>query len=194
MDALEALSDCDSDSDSGDASGSGSGAGGGAGAGDAAGASGGAAGPAAAGPGPAAKKAKITLADLEAQGYTSGPSVLFIKPPDEAAEASWEWGDGRAQKSGEGAEESAEERRRTHEAATTAAEEAAALAMKAQAHAARLREAARAEKEELAKKKRLTWNDKEKRKREAGMASRGRSTVEEEKRVARQYGVFSGFD
>jgi hypothetical protein len=34
----------------------------------------------------------------------------------------------------------------------------------------------------------------EKRKRDAGMQSRGKSTVEEEKRIARQFGVYSGFD
>lgn len=34
----------------------------------------------------------------------------------------------------------------------------------------------------------------EKRKRDAGQQSRGKSTVEEEKRIARQYGVYSGFD
>jgi hypothetical protein len=34
----------------------------------------------------------------------------------------------------------------------------------------------------------------EKKKRDSGMQSRGKSTVEEEKRVARQFGVYSGFD
>jgi hypothetical protein len=34
----------------------------------------------------------------------------------------------------------------------------------------------------------------EKRKRDEGRQSRGKSTVEEEKRIARAYGVYSGFD
>jgi hypothetical protein len=34
----------------------------------------------------------------------------------------------------------------------------------------------------------------EKRKRDAGQATRGKNYVEEEKRQARNYGVFSGFD
>jgi hypothetical protein len=34
----------------------------------------------------------------------------------------------------------------------------------------------------------------EKKKRDTGMQSRGKSTVEEEKRIARQFGVYSGFD
>lgn len=34
----------------------------------------------------------------------------------------------------------------------------------------------------------------EKMKRDAGQQSRGKSTVEEEKRIARQFGVYSGFD
>lgn len=34
----------------------------------------------------------------------------------------------------------------------------------------------------------------EKKKRDAGQQSRGKSTVEEEKRIARQFGVYSGFD
>ena len=38
------------------------------------------------------------------------------------------------------------------------------------------------------------WNESEKRKRDNGQASRGKSTVEESKRQAREMGVYSGFD
>lgn len=34
----------------------------------------------------------------------------------------------------------------------------------------------------------------EKKKRDTGQQSRGKSTVEEEKRIARNFGVYSGFD
>ncbi|KAF6258244.1 hypothetical protein COO60DRAFT_1519717 [Scenedesmus sp. NREL 46B-D3] len=141
------------------------------------------------------QKTDITIEDLQKQGYTGGPSVLYMKPPEEVAQANWAWSDGKALKGKEDAEESYEERQRTHAAATTAAEEGARLAMKAQQHAARLRDEARQEREELAQKSRKdSFNQKEKRKRDAGMQSRGKSTVEEEKRIARQFGVYSGFD
>eukprot|EP00775_Hariotina_reticulata_P003201 gene3201-3478_t len=86
------------------------------------------------------------------------------------------------------------ERRRTHEAATTRAEEGARLALKAAEHSVKLKEDALKEQQELAKQKRLTFQQKEKRKRDSGMQSRGKSTVEEEKRIGRQYGMYSGFD
>eukprot|EP00879_Flechtneria_rotunda_P011214 GHRR01011712.1.p1 GENE.GHRR01011712.1~~GHRR01011712.1.p1 ORF type:complete len:194 (+),score=66.66 GHRR01011712.1:247-828(+) len=139
-------------------------------------------------------KAEITIEDLQKQGYQSGPSVLFMKPPDGPLEQNWNWSNGKAEKAREGSEETYEERTRTHEAATSAAEESARLAMKAAEHAAKLRQQAKQEQQELAKQKKLSFNQKEKRKRDAGMQSRGKSTVEEEKRVARQYGVYSGFD
>jgi hypothetical protein len=86
MDALEGLSDGD-DSDS-SASGSGS-----DGEGEGGGGSGkkqkGADGkPVAAAAAP--KKKEITLDDLQAQGFTTGPSVLFIKPPQENTQ-DWNW-------------------------------------------------------------------------------------------------------
>lgn len=87
-----------------------------------------------------------------------------------------------------------QERRQTHEAATVASEEGARLALKAAEHAAKLREEALKEREELKAKKNLSWSQKEKKKRDGGQQSRGKSTVEEEKRIARQFGVYSGFD
>jgi len=51
-------------------------------------------------------------------------------------------------------------RRRTHEAATTAAEEGARLALKAAEHASKLRDASRLEQQELAKQKRLSFQQK----------------------------------
>ena len=40
----------------------------------------------------------------------------------------------------------------------------------------------------------LSFRQKEKRKRDAGQASRGKNYVEEEKRLLRDSGVYSGFD
>ena len=54
--------------------------------------------------------------------------------------------------------------------------------MLAAEQARKLREEQAAERAKLAADKRLTWNAKEKRKRDAGMQSRGKNYVEEEKR------------
>lgn len=35
--------------------------------------------------------AGITLEDLQKQGYSSGPSVLFMKPPKEEQQTNWTW-------------------------------------------------------------------------------------------------------
>lgn len=40
----------------------------------------------------------------------------------------------------------------------------------------------------------LSVSDKEKRKRNLGQQSRGKNFVEEEKRIQRNYGMYSGFD
>jgi hypothetical protein len=42
---------------------------------------------------PASKKAKpdVTIDDLEKAGYTSGPSVLYMKAPQEEQQCDWAW-------------------------------------------------------------------------------------------------------
>jgi len=47
---------------------------------------------------------------------------------------------------------------------------------------------------ESRKEKNVSFSQKEKRKRELGQASRGKNYVEEEKRLLRESGVYSGFD
>ena len=48
---------------------------------------------------------------------------------------------------------------------------------------------------EQQQRRKLSWKQKEKRKREQGQAKGGKGNyVEEEKRVAREFGVYSGFD
>lgn len=37
------------------------------------------------------KKQKISLEDLQKQGYNSGPSVLYMKPPEEEGQQNWSW-------------------------------------------------------------------------------------------------------
>lgn len=87
-----------------------------------------------------------------------------------------------------------QERRHTQYAATIGTEDSATLATRAVQYSEKLRQEAREEKERLAAEKRLTLNQKEKRKRNAGQATKGKNYVEEEKRLARNYGVYSGFD
>ncbi|KXZ50946.1 hypothetical protein GPECTOR_14g192 [Gonium pectorale] len=164
------------------------------------------------------KKPALSLEDLEKAGYKSGPSVLFVKPPAEQEPQDWNWSNGKAAK-GQEDEDDHQDRAATREAVTRGLEESAAMAVKAMGHAARMREAARQEREEVKqermaaadKGKPLSFNQKasaaprgatgarqhcriEKRKRDAGQTSRAKNYVEESKRQAREYGVYSGFD
>ncbi|PNW70385.1 hypothetical protein CHLRE_17g717700v5 [Chlamydomonas reinhardtii] len=128
--------------------------------------------------GPAKKKAAIKLEDLERAGYKSGPSVLYVKPPAETGEQNWNWGSGREAK--EKGEDSDEDRGATR-AAVQGVEASAAIAVKAMAQQAALREGARQERleakmERIAQeKKALTFNQKEKRKRDEGKTSRAKN-------------------
>ncbi|KAG2437937.1 hypothetical protein HXX76_005553 [Chlamydomonas incerta] len=148
--------------------------------------------------GPAKKKAAIKLEDLERAGYKSGPSVLYVKPPAETGEQNWNWGSGREAKE-KGDDDSDEDRAATR-AAVRGVEESAVIAVKAMAQQAALREGARQERlearlDQMAKdKKALSFNQKEKRKRDEGKTSRAKNYVEESKRQAREFGVYSGFD
>mmetsp|Transcript_8892 Transcript_8892/g.18981 ORF Transcript_8892/g.18981 Transcript_8892/m.18981 type:complete len:189 (+) Transcript_8892:60-626(+) len=145
---------------------------------------------------PAEKKTKkgITIEDLQRAGYKSGPSVLNMKAPQEAGPQNWNWSDGKAAKKYEPVHETLQEREQTRHAATEGAEQGAEYAMKAAAQVQRLHEERRKEREQLERERRLTFNQKEKRKRDEGKASRGKNYVEEEKRVARGLGMYSGFD
>jgi hypothetical protein len=142
-----------------------------------------------------AKKPKsVTLEDLQRAGFKGGPSVLLMRPPEEQQDMSFSWSDGRAAKEKEPEKESWQERQQTHYAATQGAEETSTLALKAVQHAERLREERRLEKQQQERDRKLSFSQKEKRKREEGKTSRTGSYVEEEKRLGRKFGVFSGFD
>jgi hypothetical protein len=37
------------------------------------------------------QKTDVSLEDLQKQGYSSGPSVLYMKPPEEDGQQNWSW-------------------------------------------------------------------------------------------------------
>ncbi|XP_016474275.1 uncharacterized protein LOC107796069 [Nicotiana tabacum] len=122
-------------------------------------------------------KRKSKAVDFEAlsrHGYKGGLSVLKVPPPKEPdQEQNWSWSKGKETREKE-KEETYQERQKTR-AALQEAEELV--------HA-------RTQKE----RKNFSFSQKEKRKRDLGQASRGKSYVEEEKRLLRDNGVYSGFD
>ncbi|KAM0998169.1 hypothetical protein ACFX13_008073 [Malus domestica] len=131
-------------------------------------------------------KPKSKVVDFEAlkqHGYKGGPSVLGVPPPKAPEqEPNWTWSTGREDgkdgkpgtKKTEEEEESYEQRQKTR----------AALASGEKLETALTR----------SDKRNLSFSQKEKRKRELGQASRGKNYVEEEKRLLRDSGVYSGFD
>ncbi|KAL6873463.1 hypothetical protein ACP4OV_013545 [Aristida adscensionis] len=115
---------------------------------------------------------------LSRHGYRGGPSVLTVRPPVE--EPNWSWSTGKDRNDKDDAPESFEERERTR-AAVTEGEKLIGV------HNA---QPSLLEKD----KKNASFSQKEKRKRDLGQASRGKNYVEEEKRLLRGSGVYSGFD
>lgn len=123
---------------------------------------------------PAKKKKKgFDFEALSRHGYKGGLSVLKVPPPKEMEEQDWSWSKGDEKQPKEG-EESFEERQKTRAAIADGEELAYALTQK--------------------EKKNLSFQQKEKRKRDLGQASRGKNYVEEEKRLLRESGIYSGFD
>uniref|UniRef100_A0A0E0LDP9 Uncharacterized protein n=1 Tax=Oryza punctata TaxID=4537 RepID=A0A0E0LDP9_ORYPU len=115
---------------------------------------------------------------LSRHGYRGGPSVLTVPPPK--VEPNWSWSTGKDRNDKEDQTESYEERERTR-AAVTEGEKLIGV---------RNPQLRQMEKE----KKDASFSQKEKRKRDRGQASRGKNYVEEEKRLLRGSGVYSGFD
>lgn len=139
-------------------------------------------------------KKGLGLLDYEAlsrHGYTGGLSIMNVPAPvAEAGEQDWSWSHGNNKRKGEDGEggESIEHRERTREAVTEVAEVAATKALAAFNFAKKQKTDA------IAEQRALSFSQKEKRKREMGQASRGKNYVEEEKRLLRDQGVYSGFD
>ncbi|XP_071738231.1 uncharacterized protein [Rutidosis leptorrhynchoides] len=123
----------------------------------------------------AKRKSKgIDFAALSQHGYKGGLSVLKVPPPKEDdKDRDWSWSTGKETRGANEPEESYQERQKTR---------AALLEGEQLTHARTQRE------------KNLSFAQKEKRKRDMGQASRGKSYVEEEKRLLRENGVYSGFD
>ncbi|XAR58569.1 hypothetical protein NMG60_11014017 [Bertholletia excelsa] len=122
------------------------------------------------------KKTKaIDFDALSRHGYKGGLSVLSVPPPKEANDQKqcWSWSTGKESRPKE-TEETYEERQRTRNAILEAEQ---------LTNVQNQRE-----------KKNLSFAQKEKRKRDLGQASRGKNYVEEEKRLLRENGIYSGFD
>ena len=125
------------------------------------------------------KTGGVDLSALSRHGYRGGPSVLTVRPQQES---NWSWSTGKDRDDKEAAPESYEERERTR-AAVTEGEKLIGV-QNAPPNPLLL------EKDQ----KNASFSQKEKRKRDRGQASRGKNYVEEEKRLLRGSGVYSGFD
>ncbi|GJM97931.1 hypothetical protein PR202_ga14896 [Eleusine coracana subsp. coracana] len=125
------------------------------------------------------KSGGVDFNALSRHGYHGGPSVLTMRQQEES---NWSWSTGKDRDDKEDAPESYEERERTR-AAVTEGEKLIGV-HNAQPNPLLL------EKD----KKNESFAQKEKRKRDRGQASRGKNYVEEEKRLLRGNGVYSGFD
>ncbi|XP_008804972.1 uncharacterized protein LOC103718092 isoform X2 [Phoenix dactylifera] len=116
---------------------------------------------------------------LSRHGYHGGPSVLKVPPPRvEQKEPNWSWSTGKRSDADKD-EESYEERERTR---ATIAQGENLSNVQTNLQAGNM------------EKKNLSFSQKEKRKRDLGQASRGKNYVEEEKRLLRESGIYSGFD
>lgn len=120
------------------------------------------------------KSAAVDFDVLKRHGYRGGPSVLKVPPPKANEKQDWSWSTGKETRENRETEESYEERQKTR----------AALDNGEQLLTAQTRK----------EKKNISFSQKEKRKRELGQASRGKNYVEEEKRMLRESGIYSGFD
>lgn len=127
---------------------------------------------------------------LSRHGYTGGLSIMNVPAPtQDAGDQDWSWSSGKRKGVGDAAEpEAIDLRERTREAIGEEAELVAARAVAAYNFSKKQKRDA------IAEQKAVSFAQKEKRKREMGQASRGKNYVEEEKRLLRDSGVYSGFD
>ncbi|CAM6111098.1 unnamed protein product [Calypogeia fissa] len=135
------------------------------------------------------KKPKLGFDELSKHGYSGGPSILHIPAPkQEVGNENWSWSNGKRESGGQQGEESIEERELTRELANEKAMKMATTALAESAFAKQQKADA------MAEQRARSFSQKEKRKRDLGQASRGKNYVEEEKRLLRDSGVYSGFD
>ena len=108
---------------------------------------------------------------LSRHGYRGGLSILKVPPPANSVKPDWSWSTGQAETNEP--EEPFEERERTRAIANSLVT---------------------APPDGRMEKGKSSFAQKEKRKRDIGQASRAKNYVEEEKRLLRESGVYSGFD
>ncbi|XP_023927965.1 uncharacterized protein LOC112039328 [Quercus suber] len=120
------------------------------------------------------KTGVLDFEELKRRGYKGGPSILSVPPPKEDDKQDWSWSNGKESHETKETEETYEERQKTR-AALASGEKLVSV-------------------ETRKDRKNLSFSQKEKRKRELGQASRGKNYVEEEKRLLRENGIYSGFD
>lgn len=120
------------------------------------------------------KNGAIDFEALKRHGYKGGLSVLSVPPPKEDEKRDWSWSTGKDRATTKEVEESYDERQKTRYAIADGEQ-----LMNVQSRN---------------EKKNLSFSQKEKRKRDFGQASRGKNYVEEEKRLLRDSGIYSGFD
>lgn len=129
------------------------------------------------------KKKKLGGMDYEAlskHGYHGGPSILKVPPPRvEEKEQNWSWSTGK--EGGEIKNSITEESYAEREQTRAAAHGEKLLLVQENLHLDK-------------RDKKASFSQKEKRKRDLGQASRGKNYVEEEKRLLRDSGIYSGFD
>ncbi|CAM6024083.1 unnamed protein product [Sphagnum balticum] len=120
------------------------------------------------------RKPGLNYEALSRHGYSGGLSILHVPAPrGQAGEQDWSWSAGK-RKSEEGeTEETYEDREQTWQLAN---------------------DSAATRRDAITEQKALSFSQKEKRKRDMGQSSRGKNYVEEEKRLLRDQGVYSGFD
>ena len=120
------------------------------------------------------KSGAIDFEALKRHGYKGGLSVLSVPPPKEDEKQDWSWSTGKDKAETKEVEESFEERQKTRYAIADGEQLINVQTRK--------------------ERKDLSFSQKEKRKRDLGQASRGKNYVEEEKRLLRDNGIYSGFD
>lgn len=121
------------------------------------------------------KSKGIDFAALSRHGYKGGLSVLNVPPPKDPNDGKQDWSWSKGQESrAKDIEETYVERQKTR---------AAIIEGEQLVHV-------RTQKE----KKNVSYSQREKKKRDLGQSSRGKNYVEEEKRLLRDNGVYSGFD
>ncbi|CAK9874055.1 unnamed protein product [Sphagnum jensenii] len=120
------------------------------------------------------RKPGLNYEALSRHGYSGGLSILHVPAPrGQAGEQDWSWSAGKRKNEEGETEETYEDREQTRQLAN---------------------DSAATRRDAITEQKALSFSQKEKRKREMGQSSRGKNYVEEEKRLLRDQGVYSGFD